>query len=83
MQDAVIVSATRTAVGKAPGGALRTVRPDDMAAAVITEALRRAPGVDPAEISDVIIGIRMPKSVMAPHSAYCLRPCQISSTTSR
>ena len=37
MQDAVIVSATRTAVGKAPDGSLRTVRPDDMAAAVITE----------------------------------------------
>jgi len=62
MQDAVIVSATRTAVGKAPAGALRTVRPDDMAAAVITEALRRAPGVDPAEISDVIIGCAMPEA---------------------
>ena len=46
MQDAVIVSATRTAVGKAPAGSLRTVRPDDMAAAVIKESLRRAPGVD-------------------------------------
>ena len=62
MQDAVIVSATRTAVGKAPAGSLRTVRPDDMAAAVITEALRRAPGVDPAEISDVIIGCAMPEA---------------------
>ena len=39
MQDAVIVSATRTAVGRAPQGALKTVRPDEMAAAVITEAL--------------------------------------------
>jgi len=46
MQDAVIVSATRTPVGKAPNGKLRTVRPDDMAAAVIAEALRRAPGLD-------------------------------------
>ena len=43
MPDAVIVSAARTPVGKAPNGALRTVRPDDMAAAVIAEALRRAP----------------------------------------
>src|SRR5919106_4243108 len=62
MQDAVIVSATRTAVGKAPGGTLRTVRPDDMAAAVITESLRRAPGVDAKEISDVIIGCAMPEA---------------------
>ena len=62
MQDAVIVSATRTAVGKAPAGSLRTVRPDDMAAAVIKEALQRAPGVDPAEISDVIIGCAMPEA---------------------
>ena len=62
MQDAVIVSATRTAVGKAPAGALRTVRPDDMAAAVIKESLRRAPGVDAKEISDVIIGCAMPEA---------------------
>jgi acetyl-CoA acyltransferase len=62
MHDAVIVSATRTAVGKAPNGALKTVRPDDMAAAVMTEALRRAPGLDPAEISDVIFGCAMPEA---------------------
>jgi len=62
MQDAVIVSATRTAVGKAPNGALRTVRPDDMAAAVIREALRRAPGVEGSDISDVIVGCAMPEA---------------------
>jgi acetyl-CoA acyltransferase len=62
MQDAVIVSATRTPVGKAPAGSLRTVRPDDMAAAVIQEVLRRAPGVDAKEISDVIIGCAMPEA---------------------
>ncbi len=62
MQDAVIVSATRTAVGKAPAGSLRTVRPDDMAAAVIGESLRRAPGVNPADITDVIIGCAMPEA---------------------
>jgi acetyl-CoA acyltransferase len=62
MHDAVIVSATRTAVGKAPNGALRTVRPDEMAAAVIAEALRRAPGLDPADISDVILGCAMPEA---------------------
>ena len=62
MQDAVIVSATRTPVGKAPNGTLKTVRPDDMAAAVIREALRRAPGVDPGEVSDVIVGCAMPEA---------------------
>jgi acetyl-CoA acyltransferase len=62
MQDAVIVSATRTAVGRAPNGALRTVRPDEMAAAVIAEALRRAPGVTPSEVEDVIIGCAMPEA---------------------
>ncbi len=62
MQDAVIVSATRTAVGKAPNGALKTVRPDEMAAAVIAEALRRAPGLDPSEIDDVILGCAMPEA---------------------
>ncbi len=61
MNDAVIVSAVRTAVGKAPKGALSTVRPDEMAATVIAEALRRAPGLDPAEIEDVILGCAMPE----------------------
>src|SRR5687768_5697193 len=62
MQDAVIVAATRTAVGKAPNGALRTVRPDDMAAAVIEEVLRRAPGLSPGEVDDVILGCAMPEA---------------------
>src|SRR6187431_2192872 len=61
MQEAVIVSAVRTAVGKAPGGSLRGTRPDELAATVIVEALRRAPGVDPAEIDDVILGCAMPE----------------------
>ena len=61
MHDAVIVSAVRTAVGKAPNGALRTVRPDEMAATVIGESLRRAPGVSPDEIEDVILGCAMPE----------------------
>src|SRR3954453_14445348 len=62
MQDAVIVAATRTAIGKAPNGRLKTVRPDDMAAAVIAEALRRAPGLSPAEVEDVILGCAMPEA---------------------
>src|ERR1051325_8121374 len=59
MQDAVIVAATRTAVGKAPNGTLRSVRPDDMAAAVIAEALRRAPGLEPSDVDRVILGCAM------------------------
>jgi acetyl-CoA acyltransferase len=62
MHDAVIVAATRTAVGKAPNGSLRTVRPDEMAATVIQEVLRRAPGLDPADIDDVILGCAMPEA---------------------
>src|SRR3954463_739019 len=62
MEDAVIVSAVRTAVGKAPAGTLRGTRPDELAAIVITEALRRAPGVDPAEVDDVILGCAMPEA---------------------
>ena len=61
MQDAVIVSAVRTPVGKAPGGTLRTVRPDDLAATAIREALRRAPGVQPSDVDDVILGCAMPE----------------------
>jgi len=62
MQDAVIVSATRTAVGRSPNGALKTVRPDEMAAAVISETLRRAPGVEPSDVEDVILGCAMPEA---------------------
>src|SRR5687767_5423583 len=62
MQDAVVVAATRTAVGKAPNGTLKTVRPDEMAAVVIGEGLRRAPGVDPRAVDDVIMGCAMPEA---------------------
>jgi acetyl-CoA acyltransferase len=62
MHEAVIVSAVRTAVGKAPHGTLRGTRPDELAAAVIGEALRRAPGVDAREIDDVILGCAMPEA---------------------
>jgi acetyl-CoA acyltransferase len=61
MTDAVIVSAVRTAVGKAPKGTLRATRPDEMAATVITEALARAKGIEPAEVEDVILGCAMPE----------------------
>ena len=62
MEQAVIVSAVRTAVGKAPNGTLRGTRPDELAAIVIGEALRRAPGVSPSEIDDVILGCAMPEA---------------------
>ncbi|HYL46609.1 MAG TPA: acetyl-CoA C-acyltransferase [Candidatus Limnocylindrales bacterium] len=62
MREAVIVSSVRTAVGKAPRGALRTTRPDDLAAAAIREAVARAKGLDPKEIEDVIIGCAMPEA---------------------
>jgi len=62
MNEAVIVSAVRTAAGKAPNGTLRGTRPDELAATAIGEALRRAPGLDPAEIDDVILGCAMPEA---------------------
>jgi acetyl-CoA acyltransferase len=61
MNTAVIVSAARTAVGKAPNGALRGTRPDELAAAVISEVLNRARAIEPAEIDDVILGCAMPE----------------------
>jgi len=62
MSEAVIVASARTAVGKAPRGTLRNTRPDDMAAAVITEILKRVPGLDPNDVEDVIIGCAMPEA---------------------
>src|SRR5437899_7135372 len=62
MADAVILSAVRTAVGKAPNGTLRGTRPDELAAAVIAEALRRAPGIDTSDVDDVILGCAMPEA---------------------
>jgi acetyl-CoA acyltransferase len=61
MQDAVIVSTVRTAVGKAPKGTLSVMRPDELGATAIKGALDRVPGLDPASIDDVIIGCAMPE----------------------
>ena len=61
MTDAVIVSAVRTAVGRAPNGTLRATRPDDMAATVISEALNRAGNIPAEEVDDVILGCAMPE----------------------
>jgi len=61
MQEAVIVSAVRTAVGKAKKGTLRNYRPEDMAAVVIKEAIERAPGLTPDMVEDVLLGCAMPE----------------------
>ena len=62
MSEAVIVSGVRTAIGKAPKGSLRTVRPDELAAAVVREAIARAPGLDPRDIEDIVMGCAMPEA---------------------
>jgi acetyl-CoA acyltransferase len=56
MLEAVLVSAVRTPVGRAPKGALSTTRPDDLAAAALTNALERVPALDKSEVEDVILG---------------------------
>jgi acetyl-CoA acyltransferase len=62
MTEAVVVSAVRTPVGKAPGGTLRMTRPDELAAIAIREAVARVPGLDPSEIDDVVLGCAMPEA---------------------
>jgi acetyl-CoA acyltransferase len=62
MREVVIASSVRTAVAKAPKGALRTTRPDDMAAVAIKGALERLPQLNPKEIEDVIIGCATPEA---------------------
>src|SRR5690349_3556024 len=62
MQDAVIVSSVRTAVGKAPRGSLAARRPDDLAATAIDGALARVPALDKVEVDDVILGCAHPEA---------------------
>ena len=75
MREAVIVSAVRTAVGKAGKGTLRAARPDDLAAAVISESIARAKGLEAKEIDDVVIGCAMPEAEQGMNVARiaCLR----------
>ena len=61
MKEAVVVSAVRTAVGKAPKGTLRHARPDDLGAIAVKGAVERLPSLDPKQIDDVIIGCAMPE----------------------
>jgi acetyl-CoA acyltransferase len=62
MQDAYIVAATRTPVGKAPRGMLRNVRPDDMLAHVVKSVMAQCPSVERDAVEDVIIGCAMPEA---------------------
>ena len=62
MRQAVIVSAVRTAVGKAPRGTLKDTRPDELAAAAIAEALHRVRGVEAREVDDVVLGCALPEA---------------------
>jgi acetyl-CoA acyltransferase len=62
MNEVVIVSAVRTAIGKAPRGTLKTTRPDDLAAVAIQGALARVPQLDKSEVEDVILGCAMPEA---------------------
>jgi acetyl-CoA acyltransferase len=62
MRDAVIVSAVRTAVGKAPKGALAFTRPDDLAAIALKGALEKVPALNPQEIEDIVLGCAMPEA---------------------
>lgn len=62
MKEAVVVSAVRTAVGKAPRGILKDTRPDEIGAIVIKEAVNRVPGLKMEEVDDVVIGCAFPES---------------------
>ena len=61
IQDAYIVAATRTPVGKAPRGVFRNTRPDEMLAHVLRAVVAQAPGIDAMQIGDIIIGCAMPE----------------------
>lgn len=61
-QDAYIVAATRTPVGKAPRGVFRNTRPDDLLAHVLREVVKQSPGIDTSRIDDVIVGCAMPEA---------------------
>lgn len=62
MQEAVIVSGVRTAVGKAPRGGLKSCRPEDLMAKILNEVVARTPGIRAADVEDVIIGNAMVES---------------------
>src|SRR5882757_6184446 len=62
VQDAFVVAATRMPIGKAPKGALRSVRPDDLLVAAIRSVVAKVPSLDPAAIEDAVIGCAFPEA---------------------
>ncbi|MCU0661502.1 MAG: thiolase family protein [Myxococcota bacterium] len=72
MDDAVIVAACRTAVGRAPKGTLRNTRPEQLGVTVIKNLLERAGGVSPEQVDDVVIGCSFPESEQGVNLARCL-----------
>ena len=62
IQEAYIVAATRTPVGKAPRGMLRHVRPDDMLVHVVRSALAQVPAMEPAQVEDIVAGCAFPEA---------------------
>ena len=80
LQDAYIVAATRTAVGKAPRGMFRNTRPDDTLAHVLRSVVAQAPGIDTGRIDDAIIGCAMPEGEQGhergPHRRAAGRPAE-------
>jgi acetyl-CoA acyltransferase len=62
MREVVIVSAVRSAVGKAPRGSLKDTRPDEMLGQVIKGALAKVPALDPARLDDIVVGTAMPEA---------------------
>jgi acetyl-CoA acyltransferase len=62
LQDAYIVAATRTPIGKAPKGAFRHARPDDLLATILRAAMAQVPDLDPQTVQDAIIGCAMPEA---------------------
>jgi acetyl-CoA acyltransferase len=61
IQDAYIVAASRTPIGKAPRGVFRNMRPDDLLVAAVKSALAQVPNLDPKAIEDAIIGCSFPE----------------------
>src|SRR5690242_12428546 len=62
LEDAYIVAAVRTPVGKAPRGTLKNVRPDDLLVHVLRSALARVPALEPSLVEDAIVGCAMPEA---------------------
>src|SRR5579862_2493446 len=62
MREAVIVSSVRTPIGRANKGALKAIRPDDLAALAVRAALAAAPALDPARVEDLVLGCAFPEA---------------------